>query len=493
MCTNLQRERDALQRDVASSSSVNREIRFLSGRVMDLEAALRLNGLSVPPSNASRLSPIGSDVGDAELPFRRPSPGPRSTSDVGPRSANDGHSLHANMPVSRDKTRTAQYSVGGMSSSASTNSFTTATSDPALSASSSSSSRLDLGVSKDGRRDRRERDITPTAATLGVNGTNGRGTPTIQSQNVFIASPALSQGAFSSQSRSLPPISSSASYNSHLNSASHSEGLGTIPATPQVQADDDFADYTASPTVGSFAGVEHLRVARNSPLPISPALSSHSRISSSQHSAATSPRSPHWTAPPSPSIGSSRAPDSPRHHLRHTPQLASSQATYRPSSETSSAVLPGAIQQQRRLTRKASSLDLTAGKAKSPALPLPGRSVVTPPPDLGASPPMLDEPASPFTAETRLPRTPSPPPVPARDDAQYAELRLSNSARSDSNSLFSTPLVELPDEARRYIMVQNGGGSLPSPTTPLRNREDSEDSRITPNPTQRVSQTGSAH
>ena len=485
MMTTLQRDRDAIQRDLQTSLSANREIRNLTSRLMELEQAMRSAGLSIPLPGSSGLSPVVSDVSDGlsgDGTYRRPSPGPRSASDTGP-------SLQAT-PASRTTSRFLVSNASDMSTSTSSMSFASASSEPRLSASSSASSRFDLGNGAPYKRDMRsERDITPVASSSS--------TPNMQAQASFTNSPAVKPDARQASSC----LRTSVSLNNALDSvASGSDRFDSVPATPQVQMENEYTTYTSSPTVGSFAApllsadnvssssrsmarsehsdqssIEHLRVTGSSPVPSSPAASAHSRISSHQ-SSANSPRSPHWPTgtPNMPPSVLSRTSESPEVLSRFTPQTLHTQR-FMAMSDSMQPVIP-----ERKLSRKASSLDLTAvTKGKSPAIP--SRSA-TPPAGFGNTPPLGSGPTSPVLSHTASLATPGhvsntahllkTPPPPTKESAQWATFAAHSDGSGGSNpqSHFSTPLVELPDEARRFIMAQTNGHSLPSPTTPFNGR-----------------------
>ena len=424
---------------------------------MELQAALSLAGVAIPPSGRDRLSPAAdsAEVYDGQLDLhQRPSPGLRSHSDSGPSS----------FPfASRERQRLGQ-SGGMLSSSNSMSSFATANNETQSLSSSSD---------KDRSRRKLRNKMTPIMQMSSSSST----------MSLSTASPNSTGHDANSRSRdgqmgvSMPPLSSSASTSGLLAhseaNARDKEGLITIPSTPVLHDDSDgVPSYTSSPVQTSFAVLpnrsgssvnlnsdrsdagssdHYLRMPRTSPMPSSPSVSASS-ISVSQFTSG-SPRSPCHPSSGLENPSSQQLPNNPSVASRPVPAVAVFPyipAVAIPSTSTSS---------QRPLRRKASSLDLTSTSEKSP---LPSRAS-TPPPALGS--PMLHEPTPTSPAQhTTLPRTPPPQAFPG-DTGQ------------GTITQFSTPVVELPDEARRYIMAQHGGVQLPSPGSPYHFRKSEKDRR----------------
>lgn len=503
---NLKRERD--------SNMI--EIKTLSARVVELERILANEGIAIPPpppalytastpSTANLLSPseIYGDSSNETFHHRRPPTGPRSASDNG----GTGRERQSSNRSERERERSGTVTLPA---SHSINSFTTASSmesSPSYTASSSS----------------RDRDGAPRrpfraagASTPPVITSNSSKSLTSQSHNspfVGGASPGRSREATSaSLSHSpVPPLSSSASFSDNINhtSASHGQnsmvGLSPIPITPLINNPDRTAShegaYTNSPTADAFHlsrdynstrsererertdsnSVEHLRIAKSSPLPSSPALSSHSASSSfrpSHHSGSQqpSPRSPRFardmTGAPS-STGSvspyleGPTPGSPRHpnfhHTTSQPRLplnassVSSLPQQQPSSvPPSSSTTAG----KRTVSRKASSLDLGTTDSKPNAGHVISRSA-TPPPDLG----------SPKTSNSPVQYAFNPKTPPAHFDSRFANAMTPNNGnRAGMGVAQGTPMMDLPDEARKWILA-NGSG-LPSPVNSLEQRHE---------------------
>ena len=457
LCGNLKREREALQREIntsssSGSSSAQREVRHLAARVIELEALLNQNGLPLPPPSSSRLSP---SIGLSESEPRRPSPGSRSASDTTTALRERQRSYQGQSERER---------VSMMSGSTSTNSFATAYSD----------------TSRDHERDRQRRagaGTPPTAYAQQTNSILASGQPIAASPQMMRAREAFSPAP--SASGSMPPLSSSASTStlaSYQNSMNHSSsnlpflqprdkaGLATIPSTPIINdgdgdegkfADPSDAKYTTSPTSAVFvqnasshnrsvtslrseksdaSSKEHLRIAKQSPLPVSPALSAASSFAASQVSLSHSPRSPNPIHSPASSQMQYSGQDSPRSTSHQPPPLSQSATT-----------IP------RIISRKASSLDLARPDKASPQLP---SRAATPPPDIGSP----KQPSSPTQYAIVPPRTP------ARRSSLDEAL---GSMSHDQGRSFGTPMQDMPDEARRYIMAANVGMTLPSPSSPF--------------------------
>lgn len=458
---NLKREKEGLQRElnVSSSSgpsSSQRELRHLATRVIELETLLNQNGIHIPPSSSSRLSP---SVGLSESEPRRPSPGSRSASD--------------NSAAFRERQTSYQGQIereraNALTASASVNSFATAYSD--------------WGSASRDREPERHRWAgagTPPATCTGTQ--NSTILPNGQSMT---ASPQASRSreAFSpnlSAPGSMPPLSSSAStstlanYHSSIPTSNPANlpllqprdksGLATIPSTPVIndgqsedgrfrdQHDAHHANPPAATTsladtahqnrsVASLrsersdqASSEHLRIAKQSPVPVSPALSTTSSAAPSHISSAQSPRSPNPLHSPASSQHPHSVQDSPR-STSHAPS---------PLSHSASAV-------PRIISRKASSLDLARPDKISPKVP--SRSA-TPPPDLGSP----KQPSSPTQYAIVPPRTPG----------RRTSLDEALGSMSFESRPFGTPMQDMPDEARRYIMATDGGMTLPSPSSPF--------------------------
>lgn len=462
---NVKREREALQRDLSASmssgpSASQREIRQLATRVIELEAILHDNGLPVPPPSSSRLSP---SIGLSESEPRRPSPGSRSASD------NSGGFRERQRSF---QGQTERERATAMTGSASMNSFATMNSDAGP-----------TGRDRDREKQRRADAGTPPASY------SSPAAHMISDGQAITASPQHSRAreAFSpipSSQSSMPPLSSSASTStlaSYQNSISSNNpanlpmlqprdksGLATIPSTPIInggegEAEGRFAEhgehqYTASPTANTFlAGAahpnrsvaslrsersdagssDHLRIAKHSPIPASPALSAASSAAPSHISSTHSPRSPNPLHSPASSQHHSSH-DSPR-HPNHGPPPLSQSATNIP----------------RIISRKASSLDLARPDKASPRVP--SRSA-TPPPDLGSP----KQPQSPTQYAVVPPRTPA-----RRTSLDEALGSMSYHDASFEHRPFGTPMQDMPDEARRYIMATDGGIALPSPSSPL--------------------------
>ena len=464
LCSNLKRERESLQREVtgsssSGSSSAQREIRHLAARILELESLLNQHGIPLPPPSSSRLSP---SIGLPESEPRRPSPGSRSASD------NTG-AIRERQRSYQSQTERERGSM--MSGSTSTTSFATAYSDASQG-------------NRDKERDRQRKAGAATPPTAYAPNT----TSIISSGQPVTASPQMSRAreAFSptpSASGTMPPLSSSASTStlaSYQNGVSQNAanlpvlqprdkaGLATIPSTPIINDGEEdqgrFTDqtdprYTASPTSTAFmsnpaqfsrsvaslrsdrsetASSEHLRIAKQSQLPVSPALSAASSFAASQSSMAPSPRSPNPLNSPASSQLHYSGQDSPRSTSHQPPPLSQSASTV-----------------PRIISRKASSLDL-ARPDKKPSPKLPSRSA-TPPPDIGSP----KQPSSPTQYAIVPPRTPA-----RRNSLDEALGSMSYNQGFDNRS-FGTPMQDMPDEARRYIMATNVGMTLPSPSSPF--------------------------
>lgn len=530
---NLKKERDANAR----------EIRTLCARVVELEKLLVNEGISIPPPSsalnsaliasapANPLSPSDRGAGNGEPDSvhasRRPPPGPRSASD------NAGIPRERQISTKSDRERERERSgTVTLPASHSVNSFTTASSMESLPSYTSSS---------------RDRDRRPRAgaSTPPVVGSAKSLTPQSQTSPFMGgASPGRSR---EQSNNSLPPLSSSANFNSLHHSepssstslaASGSQsgtlqpsmvGLATIPSTPIVNnADRTLArdeNYAISPIKDSFhlsshtyahggrsgerertetgsSSVDHLRIAKGSPLPSSPALSSHSAGSSSfrqpsHHSGGTSsqqpsPRSPRFARDAHAPSGASSSGSpyiegptqgSPRHPNFH-PANSSQQARspYNPSSAQSS--IPQYVSNattsssnngtRRTLSRKASSLDLGHDSRPDP-LPVPSRSA-TPPPDLG----------SPKTSTSPVQYAFAPKTPPINLDPRFVGYggATPGSARAvDGAAVHGTPMMDLPDEARNWILTNRS--PLPSPVNSLDQRIERD--RTAPSLTAQVS------
>lgn len=525
----LKRERDANMK----------EIRTLCARVVELEKILSNEGISIPPPpqsmshyapNSSQvhpnlLSPSDSYTANSEIDHanqRRPQPGPRSASD-------NGGNVRERQTSNRSERERERSGTVTLPASHSMNSFTTASSMDSL-PSYTSSSRS--GADRDRRHNANNR--AAGASTPPVIGSSKSLTP--QSHNSpFIGASPPSNGSRSrehtsssnSNNTSLPPLSSSASFTSASNPSSHHHlqkmpssaglqqsamvGLATIPSTPVLNSQDRIfalehgGGYTNSPTADSFQpshpqhhnlstreretsdsnSIEHLRIAKSSPLPSSPALSSHSAGSSSFNNKPTShhsgtgsqqpsPRSPRFARDVSSSANGSGSGSpyilegptqgSPRHPNFHPPtaqtQSRSQQQQQYPSNTTASASTANVP--RRTLSRKASSLDL-GNDTKSILPQVPSRSA-TPPPDLGS--PKTS--SSPVQYAAYDPKTP-----PVNFDARFAGRtpgNVINGNRAGMGVAQGTPLMDLPDEARHWILA-NGSG-LPSPVNSLDQRNE---------------------
>ena len=444
-CSSLKRERDALQRDMQNTTSANREIKILASRVMELESALTAVGVIIPPSSRDRLSPANLTTaidGQADQ-YRRPSSSPRSLSDSGP-------PLYA----SRERQRSGQ-SAGMMSSSNSVNSFATAGSEPP---------QMSSAKDRDRDRDKRRQQSTGVLGMQMSASVSSVSFPTDSPSSTAPGAPSRTRDG--QNGTGMPPLSSSTSI-AGLSSYSETnargrEGLATIPSTPTIHDDSEGVPSSSkSPTQASMTLItsrsgsssqihsdrsdgtssdRHLRTLDTSPMPSSPALSAASAtISQDIHSSPVSPNYP----PPSPSVPAVQQQHLPPASPRTKPFVpSSSYMSAKPVSSTGSVT-------QRPLRRKASSLDLASTSEKSP---VPSRSA-TPPPHL-KSPTLHQTGSSSPTQFVLAPRTPPPPTIPG------------NAPKRGIVSQYSTPMVELPDEVRRYIMAQHGGMHLPSPGSP---------------------------
>lgn len=491
-----------------------KEIRTLCARVVELERLLTSEGISIPPPNTpnafssrsrSHLAPGETHIANGDMDHssnRRPQAGPRSASD----NAGQSRDRQASSRSERERERSGTVTLPA---SHSMNSFTTASSMESLPSYTSSS------------RDR-ERKPRAGASTPPVGSSSKSLTPQSHSSPFMGgASPGRSR---EQSNNSLPPLSSSAmfNHNSQHDSSSQSSlnvqpsqsvsphpgmvGLATIPSTPVVNNPDRSilheGSHTSSPIKDTFhlsshsnaqsragerarsdtgsSSVDHLRIARSSPLPSSPALSSHSAASSSLRqtshytgepsSQQPSPRSPRFardayvspgTGPnyiEGPTQGSPRHPNFHPSSQSRNPYNASSHSI---GSNHASAAPAGntANNGRRTLSRKASSLDL-GQDSKPAALQAPSRSV-TPPPDLGSPKTSLSPVQYAFA-----PKTP-----PVDFDSRFVGHGL---VTPGSSGLFNgtpghgTPMVDLPDEARNWIL--NNGNGLPSPVNPLDQR-----------------------
>jgi len=488
-----------------------KEIRTLCARVVELERLLSSEGISIPPpavvnpspfsgiSSTHTLSPAETYAMNSDS-NQRPYAGPRSASDNGSNTRDRQISSRSDRERERSGTVT-------LPASHSMNSFTTASSMESLPSYTSTS---------------RDRDRKPRAgaSTPPIVGSSKSLTP--QSHNSpFIggSSPGRSREV---SNNSLPPLSSSASFNqsnfnvpsspssqstSNAQSQPSMVGLATIPSTPVVNNADrpiaHDADYTNSPIkdtfhlsshgythgragerersdTGSSSG-DHLRIARSSPLPSSPALSSHSAGSSSlrqtsHHSGGSnsqqpSPRSPRFArdAYATPGTGSpyieGPTQGSPRHPNFHPisqsrgPHSTSSQSSlpqYAPHTPGSAPTISG----RRTLSRKASSLDL-GHETKPAASQVPSRSI-TPPPDLGSP--------NTSTSPVQYAFAPKTPPVSFDQRFVGSGEPMPGSRAIHGTPARGTPMMDLPDEARHYIL--NNGSGLPSPVNSLDQRNE---------------------
>lgn len=507
--TGLKKERDALQKEARDVYTSQRDLRYLANRITDLESVLSANGLPIPASSRDRLSPAesmhastsretdqsgskarsGRDLYSA-VP-RRPSNSPRSTSDS-----------VATFPSSSATGRDRQRSGDTLSNSTSIRSFVTASSDSLLPPSLSTASSTTSLATNSRHRIEREREQNEKRVQHGTSTLASHHGP---SSNVASLSSTNQQhgGVSRTQYRETRPPS--------LSSARHSDNdhLSSIPDTPHVQSyDSDYdsdlegvaADIsrntiiatapsrhasgstsgsTSSPVQYAFStlapssgtsnkspshesvsgGSNFLGMPKASSLPISPALSNASSFApaSSQSGAsgaassvgAGSPRSPvHALSSPLLPHHQSQVPQSsPRSpRVAQLAQQASAASFHNPASIQAPPLPPLA---KPSLRRRASSLDLSATKERSP---IPSRSA-TPPVGLGVS--ASHSPTATQYASV-LPKTP---PMPLPDP--FGDGRFG----ADGRSQHTTPMVELPDEARRYIIAHDGD-RLPSPVSP---------------------------
>lgn len=489
------------------------EIRSLCARVVELEKILVSQGIAIPPpvhaatstsssAGVNLLSPSESyatnreTVNDANQ--RRPPTGPRSASDNG----GTGRERQTSNRSERERERSGTVTLPA---SHSMNSFMTASS---MDSSPSYTSSRD----RDGLR----RPRAAGASTPPVVSTPKSLTPQSHSSPFMGGISPGGRSREASSNNPLPPLSSSASFqnmpSSETSQAATSQlqsgmvGLATIPSTPVVNNPDRSISheggFTNSPTADAFHlsrdyhsrsdrerererersdsnSVEHLRIAKASPLPSSPALSSHSGSSSfrpSQHSGSQqpSPRSPRFArdmggASSAGSVGSvspyieGPTQGSPRHpnfHSSSQPRLplnASSVASL-PQQQYSSSHPPSANSNGRRtVSRKASSLDLGTDSKPSPPS-VPSRSA-TPPPDLG-SPKASNSPVQ-YAYKT----------PPAHFESRFGVGMTPNSVnRAGMGVAQGTPMMDLPDEARNWILAN--GSALPSPVNSLDQRNE---------------------
>lgn len=490
-----------LKREKESNMS---EIRSLCARVVELEKILVSQGIAIPPpmhaatssAAANLLSPsdsytaIGDNSSDGNQ--RRPPTGPRSASDNGGTS----RERQASNRSERERERSGTVTLPA---SHSVNSFMTASS---MESSPSYTSSRD----RDGYRRPRAGASTPPVVS-----TSKSLTP--QSHNSpFMGGVSPGRSREASSNNPLPPLSSSASFSNvssaETNPASTSQlqpgmvGLATIPSTPVVNNPERSISheggFTNSPTADAFHlsrdyngrsdrerersdsnSVEHLRIAKASPLPSSPALSSHSGSSSfrpSQHSGSQqpSPRSPRFAreaggASSTGSVGSASpyiegpTQGSPRHpnfHSSSQPRLplnASSVSNLPQQQYSHSHPPPSSSNSRRTVSRKASSLDLGTDSKPSPP-PIPSRSA-TPPPDLGS-------PKAPESPAQYAYKTP-----PANFESRFGGGTTPNSVnRAGMGVAQGTPMMDLPDEARNWILAN--GSALPSPVNSLDQRNE---------------------